>query len=219
MTQPATDPPSRKPDTDPPKTPGKPPDDKQHTFFINDHRYQVDEAALTGAQLKVLDGIPAGNSLFLEQPGPDPDRRIDDAESIPLRSGLRFYDLPPIQRGHVATQDDVDAARAWYPTITVEPIPEGRWVSVGVTLPAGFTGSDPRLAVILPATFTSERPNGFWLDASITWPNGTKAPAQRQQEGRWWGQVCWQVQVWDPARENLWRYLKAMERWFVEGYQ
>lgn len=72
---------------------------EKHTIFINDHRYQVEQDALTGAQLKALDAIPAGNSLFLEVPGPDPDRKIDDAETVELHSGMKFYDLPPIVRG------------------------------------------------------------------------------------------------------------------------
>lgn len=201
-----------------PESSGQPPD-KKHTFFINDHRYQTDDAALTGAQLKALDNVPAGNSLFLEVPGPDADRRIDDAEAVPLHSGLRFYDLPPIQRGRAVLDSDVETARSWYPSINAEDVPEGRWISVGVKLPAGFAGADPRIAVIVPGGFPMGKPNGFWLDAGITLPNGSHGPAQRQQEDRQWGQVCWQVVTWDPARETLWRYLKAMERWFVEGYQ
>jgi hypothetical protein len=72
---------------------------EKHTIFIDDHRHQVDQDALSGAQLKALDAIPAGNSLFLEVPGPAPDRKIDDAETVELRSGMKFYDLPPIVRG------------------------------------------------------------------------------------------------------------------------
>lgn len=71
----------------------------KHTIFINDHRYQVEDDALTGAQLKALDGVPAGNTLFLEVPGTEPDRKIDDAESVELKSGMKLYDLPPIVRG------------------------------------------------------------------------------------------------------------------------
>lgn len=72
---------------------------RQYTIFINDDRHQVEEDSLTGAQIKTLGAIPPANFLFLEVPGPDPDRKIDDAETIPLRSGLKFYDLPPITRG------------------------------------------------------------------------------------------------------------------------
>ena len=72
---------------------------KKYTIFVNDNQYKVSEDTLTGAQIKALDDVPPANTLFLEVPGLDPDKKIDDAEEISLRSGLRFYDLPPIQRG------------------------------------------------------------------------------------------------------------------------
>ena len=72
---------------------------RKYTIFINEHRYQVEEDALTGSQIKELDSIPPGNTLFLEVPGPEPDRKIEDAETVELRGGLKFYDLPPTVRG------------------------------------------------------------------------------------------------------------------------
>lgn len=72
---------------------------ERHTIFINDTRYQVEEDTLTGAAIKALDNIPPANTLFLEVPGPEPDRKIEDAETVDLRSGMKFYDLPPTTRG------------------------------------------------------------------------------------------------------------------------
>lgn len=72
---------------------------ERHTIFINDNRYQVEEDTLTGAEIKALDNIPPANTLFLEVPGPEPDRNIEDAENVELRSGMKFYDLPPTTRG------------------------------------------------------------------------------------------------------------------------
>lgn len=72
---------------------------RKHTIFINDTRHQVEEDALTGAAIKALGGIPPANALFLEVPGPEPDRNIEDAENVELRSGMKFYDLPPTTRG------------------------------------------------------------------------------------------------------------------------
>ena len=73
---------------------------QKHTIFINDSRYQVEEDSLTGAGIKALGGIPPANTLFLEVPGPEPDRKVEDAEAVELRSGLKFYDLPPTVRGY-----------------------------------------------------------------------------------------------------------------------
>jgi hypothetical protein len=47
---------------------------RRYTIFINETRYQVDQEVLTGAEIKALDDIPPANRLFLEVPGPDPDR-------------------------------------------------------------------------------------------------------------------------------------------------
>jgi hypothetical protein len=75
------------------------PNGRKFTIFINDHRYQVEEDVLTGSQIKALDSIPPANTLFLEVPGPEPDKKIEDAETVELRSGMKFYDVPPTTRG------------------------------------------------------------------------------------------------------------------------
>lgn len=191
---------------------------KKVTIFINDHRYQVDKAALTGAELKTLDGIPSGNTLFLEVPGLDPDQKIGDADEVTLKSGMRFYDLPPIQRGE-GLDEEVDALQGWYGDVRSHVVPDGRWVSVEATLPPGWQGQDPRIAAAVPLNFPEAKPDGFWITCPTVQPNGGQMGPQREEGGRQWAKVCWQVQVWDPARERLWRYMKAMERWFVEGYQ
>ncbi len=191
---------------------------KKVTIFINDHRHQVDKDAMTGGELKALDDIPPGNTLFLEVPGPDPDRKIGDADEVALKSGMRFYDLPPIQRGGGLDQE-IDALQGWYGGIRSHVVPEGKWVSVEATLPTGWQGQDPRIAAAVSLNFPETKPDGFWVTCPTVQPNGGQLGPAREEEGRQWAKICWQVQVWDPGRERLWRYLKAMERWFVEGYQ
>jgi hypothetical protein len=191
---------------------------KKETIFINDHRYQVEARTMTGAELKALDSIPSGNTLFLETPGPDPDQRIGDADEVTLKSGMRFYDLPPIQRGDVL-EEEIEALDGRYQNVRSHAGPEGRWVSVETTLPDGWQAEDPRLAVAVPPNFPDGRPDGFWVTTPLVQPNGGQLGPQREEEGRSWAKLCWQVQVWDPAREHLWRYLKAMERWFAGGWQ
>lgn len=73
--------------------------DDAHTptinIFINDTKYQVTERTMTGAQIAALAGIPAGNQIFLEVPGPGEDRPVGRDEPVELKSGMRFYDVPP----------------------------------------------------------------------------------------------------------------------------
>ena len=68
-------------------------------IFINDERHFAPSPTMTGAELKRLGSVPPQNNLFLEQPGPDPDRLITDDEVVELLSGFKFYDLPPAIRG------------------------------------------------------------------------------------------------------------------------
>jgi hypothetical protein len=68
---------------------------KKFTIFINDVRYQVEKPTMTGAELKQLGGVAVGNRLFLEEPGPKPDQPIGDTETVNLKPGMKFYDLPP----------------------------------------------------------------------------------------------------------------------------
>jgi hypothetical protein len=63
-------------------------------IFINGTRYEVHERTLTGAQLASLGGVPEGNQIFLEVPGPGDDRPVRSEEPIELKSGMRFYDVP-----------------------------------------------------------------------------------------------------------------------------
>ena len=62
---------------------------------INKNHYDTSSETMTGAQLKTLGGIPAGNKLFKEEHGKDPDRLINDGDSVPVHNGDKFYDLPP----------------------------------------------------------------------------------------------------------------------------
>ena len=63
-------------------------------IFIDDVRYKVNERTLTGAQLANLGGVPEGNQVFLDVPGPGDDRPVGREEPVELKSGMRFYDVP-----------------------------------------------------------------------------------------------------------------------------
>ncbi len=68
---------------------------KHYTIFINDLQFHVDRDSMTGIELKVLGGVNPANRLFLEGHGSHPDRPIGDGETVELKSGDKFYDLPP----------------------------------------------------------------------------------------------------------------------------
>lgn len=63
-------------------------------IVINDKHFRAPEPTMTGRELLGLGGIPEGNQLFLEVPGPGDDQPVGLDEPIELRSGMRFYDVP-----------------------------------------------------------------------------------------------------------------------------
>ena len=78
---------------------------KEFPIFINETKYMVSSERMTGAQLKQLGGIPAGNKLFKELHGHDPDQPIADDMMVELKPGDKFYDLPV---GVVGERKDVE---------------------------------------------------------------------------------------------------------------
>jgi hypothetical protein len=63
-------------------------------IFVNDEPFFAPESSMTGAQILALAGVPEGNQLFLEVPGPGDDRPIGPEEPVTLHSGMKFYDVP-----------------------------------------------------------------------------------------------------------------------------
>jgi hypothetical protein len=68
------------------------------TFVIHiDHvQYRVEAAQLSGAELRQLPSPPvtADRDLFLEEPGKEEDRIIQDGDKIQMKNGLQFYTGP-----------------------------------------------------------------------------------------------------------------------------
>ncbi len=74
--------------------------DTKHTkvkinIQINHQPFQVEVEEMTGAQLKALAGIPAGNLLFREVNGPGDDEQIQNDTVVELHNGDHLYDMPP----------------------------------------------------------------------------------------------------------------------------
>ena len=63
-------------------------------IFINDEPYFAPEPAMTGRELLALAGVPEGNQLFLDVPGPGDDLPVDPNTPFELKPGMKFYDVP-----------------------------------------------------------------------------------------------------------------------------
>lgn len=67
---------------------------KKIKIFVNEVKYQVTKAAMTGTQLKALADIAPENQLFLDAPGDHEDPQVFDDVPFKLKAGMEFYDVP-----------------------------------------------------------------------------------------------------------------------------
>lgn len=64
-------------------------------IFINGKKFVAPKPVMTGAEIKALGSIPPDYQLFLEEPGPKPDKGVRDNEQVELKSGLHFFGVVP----------------------------------------------------------------------------------------------------------------------------
>ena len=62
-------------------------------IFVNDVKHAVPDSPITGREIASLGGVPEGNQIFLEVPGPGDDTPIGPDQAIDPKSGMRFYDV------------------------------------------------------------------------------------------------------------------------------
>lgn len=107
-----------------------------------------------------------------------------------------------------------------FPEATLAEQPDGSvHVEVrGVQLPPGWNKEKTSILVILPPDFPNGRPAGVHADADLKLATG-QVPGNsghKDVAGRPWLYFCWQIQTWDPARDTLWKYVKAMLLRFLD---
>lgn len=75
------------------------PKPKNYKFFVGTEKFETDQPALTGAQIKAyVANVPPGTKLSLEGHGNDPDQIIADDQLVPLdeqHGGPRRFTLVP----------------------------------------------------------------------------------------------------------------------------
>lgn len=69
-----------------------------YELFVDDKNFKVTQTSMTGAAIKALAGVDPSYQLFLEREGGE-DEQIQDNESVPIKSGLHFYSVPPATFG------------------------------------------------------------------------------------------------------------------------
>lgn len=67
---------------------------KMYTFFVDNKPYKTTKSTPTGAEIKAMvPDFDPNYSLFLETPGPDPDKLIQDPDTVSLDSGKNPVEL------------------------------------------------------------------------------------------------------------------------------
>lgn len=69
-----------------------------YEIFVDDKKFKVEQTSMTGADIKALAGVDPSYQLFLEREGHE-DEQIQDNQSVPIKSGLHFYSVPPATFG------------------------------------------------------------------------------------------------------------------------
>lgn len=208
-------------------TPDQPQQAATHiVIFINDQRFQAPARVMTGAEIKRLGGVPAGNRLYREEPGAHPDTPIPDDTTVELKSGQKFYDLPPGTVGAQllpSVEAQIARLREDYAQVEVCPQPDGttHMVVGPVRLDGAWSTATSRVLVVLPLGYPQARPSGFFADPDVRLAVGGEPAGSGQQPiaGEQWRAFCWQPTNWDQDRETLWRYVKFCERRFAEEHR
>jgi multiubiquitin len=195
------------------------------TIHINDKPYHVDRSEMTGAEIKALGNIPAQNRLFREVPGHGDDVAIGDNETVELKSGYKFYDLPVGVHGAPTLAErlepEIEKLHAEFGSCDVRPQPDGSVVlALGpVSLKSGWGRGESRIFLVVPPGYPEQRPQGFFAEGGLTLAGG--APAKCSGQANVGGDAvtsfCWNPELWDPSKDDLWKYAKLMAERFDEA--
>lgn len=79
--------------------------EKKYFFFVNDEKFETDEAVVTGAYIKSrIASLPPGTGLEMEGHGNEPNMVIGDSDSVSLELGhgqgaIHLTTVPPANFG------------------------------------------------------------------------------------------------------------------------
>ena len=196
-------------------------------IIINKVHYPAPAPVMTGREIKALASIPAGNKLFKEMPGKQPDQVIGDDQRVELEKNEKFYDLPPGTVGgggstaasapararHPLLERQLERLLEQYPWATIAERGDGS-MAIAVTavlLPVGWNRSDITITLNLPPGYPTAKPNGFECDHDVRLAGGGN-PSGRSElslDGTSYSHFCWHPsQQWENDDNELWKRIK-----------
>jgi hypothetical protein len=98
----------------------------------------------------------------------------------------------------------IERLRLDYPDIEIilQPDSSVKLVIKDFPLPEHWGRDKTNITVVLPPGYPQAMPSGF--------------SAQLKEQN--WKGFCWRPSSWNPSRDNLWKWIKLIEKFFEENH-
>jgi hypothetical protein len=180
--------------------------------FINNKKYELDNAVQTGAALKTLAGIPLNDVLFLQRPGED--EVIPNETKVTLKNGDHLHSQPPADYG-LGTALRAEAGLV--PERAAVHPEAGGWhflVLSNFEVPGGFEPKQVELLIKLPPGFPDAAPDMFWVHPEIRTASGAppRSTSNERLLGKNWQRFSWHLApgAWKPGVSELRDFLRCV---------
>jgi len=100
-------------------------------------------------------------------------------------------------------RQEVERAKQDFPSLHVTEQADGsiQIIIDDLAIPQHWGRDNVSILTILPTGYPQAAPNGF----------------QVKLDGQNWSGICYRPQTWNSSRENLWKWIKLIERFFQEN--
>ena len=97
----------------------------------------------------------------------------------------------------------LEEAKKRYPSLEAQERPDNtiHIIVKDIPLPAKWGRERVNIMTVLPVGYPQAAPNGF----------------SAQMDGQNWSGFCYRPASWNPARDNVWKGIKLIERCFEEN--
>ncbi|MFC3861181.1 multiubiquitin domain-containing protein [Deinococcus antarcticus] len=191
-------------------------------FNVDGQRYESLRPDVTGADIKLMAGVPA-NALLFQEGRTSADQRIEDSTHVNLaRPGTEsFYTSLPANNGSVdaPVRGPLDtqfaALQQIYPNAELTHQPDGTaWVRVpGIPLTPAWTEPQATVKFVVPNGYPASPLDCFWVEPPLTLRNGA-SPANTGHNALF-PQDLWfsyHVQGWSPTENSLLTYVGVIRQ-------
>ena len=102
-----------------------------------------------------------------------------------------------------SVKEQIERVKLDYPDLEVIPQPNGS-IQIFIknfSLPSHWGKEKTNIQITLPAGYPQAMPSGF----------------SAQLAGQNWSGFCYRPSSWNPSKDNLWKWVKLIEKFFEEN--